>query len=286
MDCIQKYRQWLLPLCLVSMALWLAACSRAAPADSSPAAATSPAAADSPPAADPTPTAAGASSDAAALPTVTLQSGPTAEEAAAGESEAAEPAAENTPPAPTFDPNQVSIALEPVADGLSGPLFVTHAGDGSGRLFVVEKPGTIHILADGQVVQPAFLDLTDRVGSSGSEQGLLGLAFDPAYTETGYFWVNYTDLNGDTVIARFQTPAETPNQADPASEFVVLQLAQPARNHNGGMLLFGPDGYLWVGMGDGGAANDRFGNGQNPSTLLGKMLRLDVTSDQIGRAHV
>lgn len=290
MDYIQKHGKRFLSLCLVGAVFWLAACSSAAPADSPPTAA--PAAGDeSGAAAAPTPTASETSGDGVALPTVTpgteeeetVAEGASAEETAAeptsGEPEAAEPATADAPPAPTFNPDQVSLALAPVAEGLSGPLFVTHAGDGSGRLFVVEKPGTIHIISEGQVVQPAFLDLTDRVGSSGSEQGLLGLAFDPTYTETGYFWVNYTDLNGDTVIARFQTPAETPDQADPASEFVVLQLAQPARNHNGGMLVFGPDGYLWVGTGDGGAANDRFGNGQNPSTLLGKMLRLDVTSD-------
>src|SRR5690606_15201142 len=190
----------------------------AAPADSPPTAA--PAAGDeSGAAAAPTPTAAETSGDGVALPTVTpgteeeetVAEGASAEETAAeptsGEPEAAEPATADAPPAPTFNPDQVSLALAPVAEGLSGPLFVTHAGDGSGRLFVVEKPGTIHIISEGQVVQPAFLDLTDRVGSSGSEQGLLGLAFDPTYTETGYFWVNYTDLNGDTVIARFQTPA-------------------------------------------------------------------------------
>ncbi|MCC6166196.1 MAG: PQQ-dependent sugar dehydrogenase [Caldilineaceae bacterium] len=199
----------------------------------------------------------------AALPTVT----PQAEAQAAG----AAP--------PDFDPDQMSLGLEVVAEGLSGPLFVTPAGDGSGRLFIVEKPGLIHIVADGQIVQPAFLDLTDRVRSSGSEQGLLGLAFDPNYPETGYFWVNYTDRNGNTVVSRFHTAAETPDQADPASEFVTLQVDQPAANHNGGMVLFGPDGYLWVGMGDGGGANDRFGNAQNPATLLGKMLRLDVTGN-------
>lgn len=203
----------------------------------------------------------------AALPTVTPQP----------EATAADAPSEAAPPA--FAPDQVSLGLEVVAEGLAGPLFVTHAGDGSGRLFVVEKPGLIHIVAGGQVVQPAFLDLTDRVGSSASEQGLLGLAFAPNYSETGYFWVNYTDLNGDTVVSRFHTPAETPNQADPASEFVTLQVDQPAANHNGGMVLFGPDGYLWIGMGDGGGANDRFGNAQNPATLLGKMLRLDVTSN-------
>jgi glucose/arabinose dehydrogenase len=113
------------------------------------------------------------------------------------------------------------------------------------------------------------------VGAGGSEQGLLGLAFHPDYVNNGTFFVNYTDQRGDTVIGRYRRSSD-PNQGDPTSEMVVLRLDQPAANHNGGMLLFGPDGYLWIGMGDGGAAADRFGNGQNPETLLGKMLRLDV----------
>lgn len=192
----------------------------------------------------------------------------------------------DSPPAATTSPAQASlperIQLTPVYSGLRQPLFVTHAGDGSGRIFVVEKAGRILLWAPGEADPVVFLDIEDRVGSSGSEQGLLGLAFAPNYPDTGFFYVNYTDRAGDTVIARYQTSPETPDQADPNSEFVILTLAQPARNHNGGMLAFGPDGYLWIGTGDGGGANDRFGNAQNPESLLGKMLRLDVTtaSDQ------
>lgn len=173
----------------------------------------------------------------------------------------------------------LKLALRPVASGLRNPLYVTHAGDGSGRLFVVERPGLIRVIADGRLAETPFLDIRDRVGSSGSEQGLLGLAFAPDYPRSGHFFVNYTDRRGDTVVSRF-TVSANPDVADPRSEFLVLKLPQPAANHNGGMLLFGPDGYLWVGTGDGGAANDRFGNGQNPDTLLGKMLRLDVTTDR------
>lgn len=176
------------------------------------------------------------------------------------------------------DLSAVRIQLEPVGGALSSPLWLTHAGDDSGRLFVVEKAGTIRIVADGQLLPTAFLDIRDRVGSSANEQGLLGLAFAPDYGESGYFFVNYTNRDGDTVVSRFQVTDDA-NVADPASEFKVLGLDQPAPNHNGGGLVFGPDGYLWIGTGDGGAANDRFGNGQNPATLLGKMLRLDVTSD-------
>jgi len=178
-----------------------------------------------------------------------------------------------------FDPEQVTITLQPTIEGLDQPLFVTHANDNSGRLFVVEKGGTIQIYQAGALLSTPFLDIQDRVGSNGSEQGLLGLAFAPNYATGGHFFVNYTDQKGDTVIARFQVTADDSNLADAASEFLVLAIDQPAANHNGGMLAFGPDGYLYVGMGDGGGGGDRFGNGQNPETLLGKFLRLDVTGD-------
>lgn len=181
-------------------------------------------------------------------------------------------------PAPTFDPDVTRIAVRQILSGLDDPVFVTHAGDGSQRLFIVEKPGIIRIMADGKLLPRPFLDISNRVRSSGSEQGLLGLAFPPNFSDTGYFFVNYTGRDDGTVVARFQVSAD-PNLADASSQFTVLQIAQPAANHNGGMLAFGPDGHLWIGMGDGGSANDRFGNGQNPATLLGKMLRLDVTSD-------
>ncbi len=163
--------------------------------------------------------------------------------------------------------------------GLDRPLLVTHVPGDSGRLFVVEKPGLIYIARDGKLQETPFLDIQARVRSTGSEQGLLGLAFAPDYAKTGYFFVNYINTDGNTMIVRFQAKADNPDQADPTSQFTVLQIQQPASNHNGGNLVFGPDGYLWAGTGDGGAAGDRFDNGQNPQTLLGKMLRLDVTSD-------
>jgi len=198
----------------------------------------------------------------------------------AAEPTATEPAADEAAPGTGYatDLSGVRVRVEPVVEGLAAPLWLTHAGDGSGRLFVLEKTGTIRIVRDGQLVETPFLDIRDRVGSSSSEQGLLGLAFAPDYVESGHFFVNYTDKSGDTVVSRFQVSGEA-DVADPASEFKVLGIDQPAPNHNGGGLLFGPDGHLWIGTGDGGAANDRFGNGQNPATLLGKMLRLDVTSD-------
>ena len=205
----------------------------------------------------------------AQLPTATPSSAATA---------STPPAAENTPivAAPAPDLSTLSLTLEPVIQGLDQPLLLTHAGDDSGRLFVVEKSGRIRIWQDGQLLADPFLDISNQVSDS-SEQGLLGLAFPPDYAASGHFFVDYTDVAGDTHVARFTVAAADANRADPASETLVLKLDQPAPNHNGGNLAFGPDGMLWIGTGDGGAANDLFGNGQNPATLLGKLLRLDVT---------
>ena len=132
-------------------------------------------------------------------------------------------------------------------------------------------------MRNGELSSVPFLDITDRVGSGGSEQGLLGLAFHPDYAQNGLFIVNYTDQQGATVVARFSVSSD-PARADPASEAVLLTVRQPASNHNGGHLAFGPDGHLYIGLGDGGGAGDRYGNGQNGQTLLGAMLRLDVDS--------
>ncbi len=159
--------------------------------------------------------------------------------------------------------------------GLERP--VNLQADGSGRLFVIEKVGRIRIIQNGQLLPVPFLDITNRVGSGGNEQGLLGLAFHPGYAQNGRFFVNYTNKNGDTVIARYQVTND-PNVADPTSEVKLLGVKQPFPNHNGGSLAFGPDGYLYAGFGDGGAAGDPFGNGQKTNTLLGKILRLDVDS--------
>lgn len=132
----------------------------------------------------------------------------------------------------------------------------------------------IRILGEEQLLAEPFLDITDRVGCCG-ERGLLGLAFHPRFSENGFFFINYTDLNGDTVIARFQVSEEI-NRADPGSEVKLLAIEQPYGNHNGGGLAFGLDGYLYIGLGDGGSGGDPLGNGQNTYTLLGKILRLDV----------
>lgn len=208
---------------------------------------------------------------------------PPVDASAAATEEATEtaPSEESTQPEaarPPVDPASVRMDLRPVVQGLARPLFVTHAGDGSDRLFVVGKGGQIWVYGPDRQQGQTFLDISQRVNSSGFEQGLLGLAFPPDYEARGFFFVNYTDQNGHTVVSRFLV-SDDPNRADPASEFVILRMEQPASNHNGGMLAFGPDGYLYIGTGDGGRANDAFGHGQNPSTLLGAMLRIDVTSD-------
>jgi len=174
-----------------------------------------------------------------------------------------------------FDPASFVVGLEEVAGGFERPLYVADANDGSGRLFVVEQGGTIRVIVDGAVQEAPFLDITDRVGSQASEQGLLGLAFAPDFAETGSFYVNYTDLNGDTVVSRFGLTADA-DVADPASEQIILWQDQPYANHNGGMLLFGPDGMLYIGFGDGGSQGDPNGNGQRLDTWLGKLLRIDV----------
>ena len=162
-------------------------------------------------------------------------------------------------------PDPGDLILVPVVDGLVQPVLAIPA-PGDDRLFVVDQIGRV-VTADGDVV----LDITDRVLFQG-EQGLLGLAFATDFAQSGRLFVNYIDRSGDTKVSEFVA-------GDPGSERVVLEIDQPAANHNGGMIAFGPDGYLWIGMGDGGGSGDRFGNGQDPASLLGGMLRIDVDGD-------
>ena len=178
-----------------------------------------------------------------------------------------------------FDPAKLELDLQPVATGLSSPLGVTAAGDGSGRLFVIEQGGTIRIVEDGEVGSRPFLDVSDRV-QAGGEQGLLGLAFHPRFADNGRFFVNYTDTSGDTVIAEFQSRPGA-DTADGSSQRVLMKIEQPYSNHNGGHLAFGPDGYLYIATGDGGSGGDPQGNGQNKKALLGKLLRIDVDSKDV-----
>ncbi len=168
---------------------------------------------------------------------------------------------------------------ETVASNLKTPVAIAQAGDGSNRIFIVEKAGRIRVFNDGVLLDKPFLDIQDRIGSDSSEQGLLGLDFHPDFHKNGLFFVNYTDLNGNTVISRFEVSSD-PGMADPTSEKRILSIEQPYPNHNGGSVVFGPDGNLYLGLGDGGAGGDPLDNAENTNSLLGKILRIDVNTDQ------
>ena len=173
-------------------------------------------------------------------------------------------------------PAAAAIDLQFLSGGLVRPVAITHAGDGSGRLFIVEQAGRIRIHDGAQLLSTPFLDIT-AITSSPGERGLLGLAFHPQYAANGRLFVFYTDLSGDVVVARYQVSAN-PNLADSASAFILLTIAQPFSNHNGGQIAFGADGFLYVAVGDGGSGGDPLDRGQNLDTLLGKLLRIDVNS--------
>ena len=168
------------------------------------------------------------------------------------------------------------IGLQPVVSGLTDPVFLTHDGVHGDRLFVVEQAGVIRVIENGRLLDSPFLDIRDRV-ASGGETGLLSVAFHPHYADNGYFYVDYTTRDHlilYTVVSRFRR--SSPLHADVGSEAVLLKVAQPFSNHNGGQIAFGPDGLLYIGMGDGGAANDPLDHAQNLGTLLGALLRIDV----------
>jgi glucose/arabinose dehydrogenase len=168
-----------------------------------------------------------------------------------------------------------SFALKPVLSGLQNPVFVTNARDGSHRLFVVELPGRIQVLQPGAAAPTVFLDISDRVLYS-AEKGLLGLAFHPQFSTNRRFFVNYTRKpDGASVIAEYRASQTNPNAAE-TEEKVILVIPQPYGDHNGGTVEFGPDGLLYVAMGDGGSANDPDNRAQNVEELLGKMLRINV----------
>jgi glucose/arabinose dehydrogenase len=172
------------------------------------------------------------------------------------------------------------LTSELVSDGFDLPTFVTSPPGETDRLFVLEQNGLIRIISGGSILPTPFLDLDALIPdvSGNDERGLLGLAFHPDYADNGFFYVNYIDLDNNTVIARYSVSSD-PDVADPGSEAVILPVDQPANNHNGGMLAFSrQDGYLYIGLGDGGGAGDPLGNGQNTSVLLGKILRIDVDS--------
>ncbi len=178
-----------------------------------------------------------------------------------------------------------NVTVEPVASGFRQPLFVTTAGDGSGRLFVVEQGGRIRIVRDGQVLPTPFLDISGRV-TAGGERGLLGLAFPPGFgAGRTTFYVHYSDSDGNTTISEFRVILDTPDVADPASERILLTVRQPYANHNGGWIGFDADGMLLIGLGDGGSGGDPQNRASNLGSLLGKMLRIDVLGAAAGQAY-
>jgi len=188
-------------------------------------------------------------------------------------------------PVPTATPitrpdlDAVKVRLTRFATGFQRPVFITTTGDGSGLLYVVEQRGRVILVsADGKREATPFLDLRDRVSQSGNERGLLGLAFHPGYADNGRLFVDYTARDGDVVVAEYRRTGSGTgaDRADPGSERVLLRIPHPRSNHNGGMIAFGPDGMLYVAVGDGGGAGDPDRNGQDLGSLLGKILRIDV----------
>ncbi len=260
----------LLGLALLSAA-WLAACGSQSPSGSSPGA--QPTAPEATVLATP---------DVQASPAALATAGPTATTASSPTAPPPSPIPSATA-APTLEPTAFPAALPPagsaqwlaVASGLDNPIGMAAPHDGSGRLFVLEQPGRIRLIRDGSLLEQPFLDISGRVSCCG-ERGLLGLAFHPRYPENGFFYVNYTDENGDTAISRFQVSPDDPNIADRSSEKRLISVDQPYPNHNGGAVVFGPDGFLYLGLGDGGSGGDPHGNSQSTQTLLGKILRIDV----------
>ena len=178
----------------------------------------------------------------------------------------------------------LAIRLQEVASGLDAPIFLT-APPGDSRLFILERPGRIRVLQNGNLLGTPFLDISPLTTTSG-ERGLLSLAFHPQYASNGYFFIYYTNLAGDIVIERRQVSAGNANVADPLSALTILTIPHPTFNtHYGGLLSFGPDGYLTAGTGDGGSAGDPPGNAQNTNVLLGKLLRLDVNASTVAQPY-
>jgi len=176
---------------------------------------------------------------------------------------------------PVTPPATVQLALQSVASGLAQPLYLT-APAGDSRLFIVERPGRIRIVANGTLLATPFLDISSQTTTTG-ERGLLSMAFHPQYAQNGSFFIYYTDVNGDIAVDRMKVSTSNPNLADPATTGRVITVPhREFSNHNGGQLAFGQDGYLYIGTGDGGGGGDPLRNGQNLNSLLGKILRLDV----------
>ncbi len=263
---MSQSRWWLLVL---GVAALLAACRPTAAPE--PATVAPPAEAGASPAVPPSPT-----QPQSPTPTAAAQAPlPTPQAPAA--TPAASPVPSPTPTALWGLPDPNTARWVAVAQGFRQPTDIVAAPGFPGRLFILERPGVAWTLSpEGQ--RQVFVDLQDRVGSAQTEQGLLGMAFHPDFPEVPWVFVNYTDRRGDTVVSRLKVDVTTWT-ADPASERIVIQVEQPYANHNGGDLAFGPDGYLYIGLGDGGAAGDPMDLAQNPQSLLGKMLRLDINQE-------
>ena len=189
----------------------------------------------------------------------------------------------SAPLSPAFSPGSISITLSTVETGFSRPVLVTNAGDGSDRLFVVEQGGRIKIIKNGNVLPTPFFDIHGSITSSG-ERGLLGLAFHPNFATNHKLYVNFTNKNGDTAISEYRVTTNA-DRVDQSTGRRILTIDQPYPNHNGGNLAFGPDGYLYIGMGDGGSAGDPGNRAQNLNSLLGKMLRINVNGTSGSRQY-
>ena len=190
-------------------------------------------------------------------------------------------------PGKTKLPKPIKIAMVKVAGDLIDPINVTSANDGTGRMFICERQGVVRILKDGKILKRPFLDISDTTVSSFLEQGLYDIEFHPKYKENGKFYVHYSDMwfNGDSFIVEYTASKDNPDKANLKSSRVIMQIEQPYANHNGGELAFGPDGYLYIGSGDGGWEGDVLGAGQDLTTLLAKVLRIDVNTSTPDRAY-
>lgn len=209
---------------------------------------------------------------------------PTGEQPAGSTSASSQPRSSESP-GPPFDPAHVAVALTPYVHVDGGPLAIVAPPDGSGRLFVATQNGRVWVISKaGAVAAAPLLNISQRI-TSGGERGLLGIAVHPGYPSDPRVFVDYTDLNGNTVVSSFSLdPADT-SRLDLGSERIIFTTTQPFANHNGGALLFGPDGDLYISLGDGGSGGDPFGNGQRLDTTLGKILRIDVDHRSDGRAY-
>lgn len=204
-----------------------------------------------------------------------------------GAGESTTPTTPPTSPPATDPAAPPRLKLTSFVTGLTMPLGLESPNDGSGRLFALEQGGAIRIIRGGSVVTPPFLDISAKL-AAGGETGLLGLAFHPDFAQSGKLYVNYTRTAGgqlQSVIAEYLVQAGNADQVDTASERILLTVDQPATNHNGGQLAFGPDGFLYIALGDGGGSGDPQGNGQNPDTLLGTVLRIDVNTTGAGQEY-